>query len=126
MHGSYTHRITCNLYPVQYYTLDRAAERAKMRLAPYVRDAALAYVQQKIVLPPELESNLSSVQQEVRRISIDLHQIATRANTLQRITHGDLKRAGRLIKMLDQQVLLLRNEIHSLPVLPHDRQINGS
>ncbi len=126
MHGTYTHRVTCNLYPVQYYTLERAAERAKTRLAPFVRDAALAYIDQKIVLPADFEKNLLSIHQEIQQLGASLSQIAQRANTLQRVTHGDLKHAGQLVQVLDRQVAMLRNEMNSLPSLPHDHQINGS
>lgn len=125
MHGTYTHRITCNLYPVQHYTLERAAERARMRLAPFVRDAALAYVDQKIVLQPELEKNLAGIHQEVRKVSAGLSQIVERANAIQRITHSDLKQAGRLVQSLDRQVTMLRKELQSLPI-QNDHQVSGS
>ena len=126
MHGTYTHRITSNLYPVQHYALERAAERANMPLAPFVRDAALAYVEQKIVLPPALEENLGRIHQEVRRMSVDLSQIVERANAIQRITHADLRHAGRLVKALDRQVAMLRSELTSLSSFSYDNQVNGS
>ena len=129
MHGTYTHRVTCNLYPVQYYTLQRAAERAQTRLAPFVRDAALAYLDQKIVLPPEFATNLFNIHREVCRGGASLDEIAEHARTIQRITHGDLRHAGEVVKALDQQIMMLRNEVDSLPALlslPHDHQIDGS
>lgn len=129
MHGTYTHRITCNLYPVQYYTLERAAERAKMRLAPFVRDAALAYIDQKIVLPDGFQERIASIHQELRRSAAGLSQIAERAKTIQRITHDDLRYAGEFVRMLDHQMTMFQNEIDTLPVLlsPHlDHQIDGS
>ncbi len=129
MHGTYTHRVTCNLYPVQFYTLERAAERAKTRLAPFVRDAALAYIDQKIVLPPEFAANLFNIHREVRRGGAGLDEIAERAKTIQRITHADLRSAGDFVRALDHQIVLLRNEVDTLSALlslPHDHQIDGS
>ena len=129
MHGTYTHRVTCNLYPVQYYTLERAAERAKTRLAPFVRDAALAYLDQRIVLPPEFSTNLFNIHCEISRGGAGLNEIAERARTIGRITHTDLKDAGDFVRALDQQTMMLRNEVDSLPAvlsLPHDHQIDGS
>lgn len=58
MHGTYTHRITCNLYPDQFFMLNRAANQFNSRLAPFVRDAALAYVSQKKMLRPKEVSHL--------------------------------------------------------------------
>lgn len=123
MHGSYTHRITCNLYPTQYYTLERAAERAQSRLAPFVRDAALAYTQQKIVLPQGLEEELRNIYQEIHRAGTGLHEIAGRASTLQRLTHSDLKHAGQLVTALDRQLVVLGTTLDSLS---HVHQVHGS
>ena len=120
MHGTYTHRITCNLHPDQYFQLSHTAQQFNTRLAPFVRDAALAYISKKSLLPAPLEKHLVGIVQEVRRVGTSLHQIAERANTYQRITHDDLRKAGQLVQLLEHQITILH---HSLQALPHDRQV---
>ena len=58
MHGTYTHRITCNLYPDQYFKISHAANRFHSRVAPFLRDTALAYLDRKALLPASLDSHL--------------------------------------------------------------------
>ena len=123
MHGTYEHRITCNLHPHQYYPLVRAARLQNMPVAQFVRDAALAYIQRRVVLPPQLDERLANIRQEIRRVGTNLNQIAARTNTLQRITHSDLRHAGKLATQLERQVTVLR---HLLESLPNARQIDGS
>ena len=80
MHGSYTHRVTCNLHPEQYFKLIRVSRQFNTRLAPFVREAALAYIDKRSLLPPELQKQLNGIVQEVRRVGTNLNQIAARAN----------------------------------------------
>lgn len=120
MHGTYTHRITCNLYPDQFYQLRHTASQFNARLAPFVRDAALAYIAQKTMIPESLAKHLGGIVQEVRRVGTHLHQIAERANVYQRVTHDDLRKAGQLVQLLEHQVTILHNVLHSLP---RDRQV---
>lgn len=123
MHGSYTHRITCNLYPDQFFQISHAASQFHARVSPFLRDAALAYLSRKSLLPASLESKLQGMIQEIRRIGTNLNQIAMRANTYQRLTHDDLRHGAQLIVMLERQVKMLRYILESLP---HDHQVNGA
>ncbi len=120
MHGSFTHRITCSLYPEQFFRLTDAAAKMHTRVAPFVREAALAYVDRRTLLPSTLEEGLKAVTREVRRVGTNLNQIAQRANTFQRVTHDDLRVAGALVVTLERQMQILR---HLLETLPYDRQI---
>ena len=115
MHGTYTHRITCNLYPDQYFQLAHTARQFNSRLAPFVRDAALAHISKESLIPASLKEHLVGIVQEVRRVGTDLHQIALRVSTYQRITHDDLRKAGQLTQMLERQVTILHNALQSLP-----------
>ena len=121
MHGTYTHRVTCNLYPEQYFRLQQVAQQFNSRLAPFMRDAALAYVERRSMLPASLEKHLTKIVQEVRRVGTNLNQIARRANTYQRLTHDDLRKAAQLVIMMERQVMVLR---HALESLPHDHQVH--
>jgi len=121
MHGSYTHRVTCNLYPEQYFRLTDAATRMHSKIAPFMRDAALAYIERRTLLPASLDQRLQTVTQEIRRVGTNLNQIAARANTYQRVTHDDLRTAGNLVVSLERQMQILR---HILETLPYDHQIH--
>jgi hypothetical protein len=121
MHGSFTHRVTCSLYPEQFFRLTDAARKMHTHLAPFVREAALAYLDRKTLLPKSLEENLRAVTREVRRVGTNLNQIAERANTFQRVTHDDLRVAGALVVTLERQMQILK---HILENLPYDRQIH--
>lgn len=128
MHGTYTHRITCNLYPDQYFQISHAAGKLGQRVAPFLRDIGLAYLEKRTLLPPSLEKHLSGMVQEIRRVGTNLNQIATRANSYGRITHDDLRKAGELVTILERQVLMLRHALESLPQSPnaHDDQVDGA
>ncbi len=122
MHGTYTHRVTCNLHPDQYFRLSDAARQCHTPVAPFLREAGLAYLDKRYILPPTLEKKLQSIIQEVRRVGTSFNQIAARANTYQRLTHDDLRKGAKLVVLLEQQVIILRR---TLETLPHDHQVDG-
>lgn len=115
MHGTYTHRITCNLYPDQYFQISHAARKFHSRVAPFLRDSALAYLTRRSLLPASLESNLQSLVQEIRRVGTNFNQIAARANTYQRLTHDDLRKGAQLVVQLERQVTMLSHVLETLP-----------
>lgn len=126
MHGTYTHRITCNLYPDQYFQISHSANKLQCRIAPFLRDAALAYLDRKALLPASLETRLQSMVQEIRRIGTSFHQIVDRSSTYQRLTHDDLRKGAQLVLMMERQVTMLRAVLESLPQSSHDDQIDGA
>ena len=123
MHGTYTHRVTCNLHPDQYFKVSHHAQQFHSRVAPFLRDCALAYLDRKTILPLALQHNLQKLLQEIRRIGTNFNQIAVRANTYQRLTHDDLRHGAQLIVMMERQVTVLRSILESLP---HDHQVDGA
>ena len=129
MHGTYTHRITCNLYPDQYFKVSHAANRCHSRVAPFLRDTALAYLDRKALLPASLDAHLRGMVQEIRRVGTSFHQIAARASTYQRLTHDDLRKGAQLVVLLERQVTMLRAVLESLPSsseADHDDQVDGA
>ena len=117
MHGTYRHRITCNLHPHQYYPIVQAAQKYKMPKALLLRDAALAYLQKKTVLPPGIDERLKSIQQEVENIDRFLKPIIAQADALKRLTPQDIRRAAKTVSHLDRQLIDLLN---ILTTIPHD------
>lgn len=123
MHGTFTHRVTCNLHPDQYFKLAHTAQHFNSRISPFLRDAALAYLDRRSFLPQDLTQKITGIVQEIRRVGGSIHQIAERANTYQRLTHDDLRKSGQLVTMLERQMTVLHHLLHSLP---HDRQVDGA
>lgn len=121
MHGSYTHRVTCNLYPHQHDRLLKTAQSFGVRLAPFLRDAAIAYCQRRTLLPDALQKRLKQMIAEIRRVGTNLNQMAHHANSFQRVTHQDLRNAGKLVLTLERQVTILQQ---TLEALPHDHQVH--
>ena len=101
------------------------AQKFNSRLAPFIRESALAYLDKRSLLPPPLQKSLNGIVQEVRRVGTNLNQIAKRANTYQRVTHDDLRKAGKLVILLERQVTVLRHALESLPG-ENDRQVDGA
>ncbi len=123
MHGTFTHRITCNLYPDQYFQISHAARKFDMRVAPFLRDTALAALEQRSLLPAEFQKNLRGLIREIRRIGTDLNQKAENAEVYGRVTHDDLRSSGKADLALDRLVCILQ---HSLESLPDDHQVHES
>jgi hypothetical protein len=114
MHGSYPHRVACNLHTDQYHRLRAAADAHRAALAPFLRDAAIAYLDQRFRVPEGLQDVLTANLQEVRRIGTNLNQIAAKANTQQRVTRGDLRQAKRAAALLEDRIRTLEGVIASL------------
>lgn len=114
MHGSYDKRITCNLRDDDHLALKTAADAAGMRLAPFVRDAALAYLAGRSLVPPRLDDLLGRLIAEVRRVGNNVNQIAAKANATGNVTRSDIKRAGDAALELECVTAILRTVVHNL------------
>ncbi|MDY7091807.1 MAG: plasmid mobilization relaxosome protein MobC [Acidobacteriota bacterium] len=128
LHGTYTHRVTCNLYPHQHELLLTTARSFGAKLAPFLRDAAIAYCQRRTMLPDSLQKHLGQMIQEIRRVGTNLNQMAAHANSFQRVTHQDLRNAGKLVLTLERVVGVLQKTLEELPSdsQAHDHQVDGA
>lgn len=68
-----------------------AAERAGMQPTAFLKLAGLAVIHKEAVVPPAIEEALRSVTLELRRIGTNVNQLARKANTLQRLTHPEIR-----------------------------------
>ena len=118
MHGTFDKRITCNLRDDDYRLLKAAAEAAGMRLAPFVRDAALAYQTGRFLVPPRLDDLLGRLIAEVRRVGNNVNQIAAKVNATGTVTKGDVGRAGDAALELERVTAILWAVIHNLTSEP--------
>ncbi len=117
MHGTYKHRINCSLHPHQYHPLVQAAKKANMPTTVFVRDAALAYIQKKAVLPRGIAERVKKLGQENETLEQYLRPIVEKAEVLGRVTPREMRRLSKIAIHQGRQAELF-SEILSL--IPHD------
>jgi len=118
MHGTYKRRITCNLRDDDHQQLKAAADAAGMRLAPFVRDAALAYLTDSFLVPPRLDDLLGRLIAEARRIGNNVNQVAAKVNSTGRANRAELARARDAALELEHVTAILRTVVHNLTSEP--------
>lgn len=95
-------RVTCTLRPEAYEKLVKRSAGSKP--AVVVREAALAYLEQRYLVPADIERQLVTVTALIRNIAGNLNQIAARTNTLQRVLSWDLKKARERVLDLEEVI----------------------
>lgn len=115
MHGTYKHRINCSLHPHQYHPLAQAAKNAGMPTTVFVRDAALAYVQQKTVLPHGLAEEAKKLEQEYENVEMYLRPIIEKADGLQRLTPRETRRASKIAMRLRHLTIAFSRLLNRIP-----------
>lgn len=95
-------RVTCTL---RHETYEKLIKRSSGRKpAVFVRDAALAYLEQRYLVPADIERRLVTVTALIRNIAGNLNQIAAKTNTLQRVLLWDLKKARERVLELEDVI----------------------
>lgn len=107
-------RVNCRLSPEEQQKLAAFARKMRVKPSTLLRIAAFAYLEQRFLLPPQLEDLLLRLLQESRRIGTNLNQLAAKANSLQRATGGDLRSARKLVNALEDRVRELDDLLRSL------------
>lgn len=120
MHGNYEKRVHIYLDLDDHRQLVAAADAHGMPLTPYARDAALAYSDQRFLVPPRLDELLSRLIQETRRVGNNVNQIAARVNVTRTVRNDELDQAKFTISHLEQTTRILNTVIHNLR---HDHQV---
>lgn len=118
MHGSFDKRVSVNLTAAQHERLSQAAMDAGMQLAPYVRSAALAYLDQGFVVPPRLDDLLARLIQETRRIGTNVNQVAARVNASRVATPNDIQEVASVLRKLEETARVLDVVLHNISPEP--------
>ncbi len=118
MHGTFEHRVTVNLRAADHRRLQDAAATAGMRLAPFVRQAALCSLDRTFLVPPRLDELLARLVQETRRVGTNLNQVAARVNAARVADVSDLVTAAERVAELEQVTRVLKVVLHNLKPLP--------
>lgn len=77
-------RIMLTLTPAQEREIRRAAREAGLKPAAFVREAALAYMDQRFLVPQDQAQRLTSLIAVLRNIGNSLNQVARFAATVQK------------------------------------------
>lgn len=115
-HGQFDKRVTINLTLSDYAELREHAHERGHRLAPFVREAALAQCREAVVIPPELPRLINRLQTDVKRIGTNVNQIARHTNIAQRVSFRQIYKTRKFVEDLDQATKTLRTVIHNLSV----------
>lgn len=97
-------RISLTLTPEQYGRLQKQAERSGRALAVFVREAALAYLERRYLVPKNLEHSLWQLTRQLRAAGNHLNQIAHQANTRKHASLSELKQARALLERMEALV----------------------
>ena len=95
-------RVTCTLRHETYQRLIKRS--AGRKAAVFVREAALAYLERRYLVPPDVEKRLVTITAMIRNIAGNINQIAAKTNTLQRALLGDLKEARKRVLELEDVI----------------------
>lgn len=96
--------LTVNISGEKRRRLNEAAKDAGYKPTPFCREAALAYLDRRIVLPKSFEKALATATLEIRKIGNSINQIAHHANIQRHASHRELDRANRLLEELQKTV----------------------
>lgn len=80
--------------------LRRVAAAKGMRLSPFIRASALAYLENRYLVPVQMERTLDGIHRAMLKIESDLAVIAKKARRGERPTTPDLSNAAQLVGYL--------------------------
>ena len=100
-HGSYTHRVTCNLHAEHFTAIAEKAAQLGMRVGPFIRHAAIGMLKGERVVCPRTRQLFRQFSTEICRIGTNINHIARRANVVRRVTFQDLFDTTMLMKQVD-------------------------
>ncbi len=97
-------RISLTLTPAQYDKLQKQAQRSGRPLAVFVREAALAYLERRYLVPKHLERSLWQLTRQLRAAGNHLNQIAHQVNIRKHASLSELKQARALLKQMEARI----------------------
>ena len=96
-----TKRVKCTLTRSEYMEMARHANKAGMKLTPFIKKAAMAYVRQEYIVPENQAEDLRKLVLLLRGIGNNLNQLAARSNTFKNTTMLDLMKAKKNLHNLE-------------------------
>jgi len=99
-----TKRINCTLTKAEYAAVSARAARIQMKPTACFKALALAYSDQRYLVPPDIEAKLEAVVFLLRNVANNVNQIARRANQMRQANFQDYL-------ILKEEVLTLEDRI---------------
>lgn len=99
-----TKRVNCTLTTAEYATVSARAARLHMKPTVCFKALALAYSDQRYLVPPNVEAKLEAVVFLLRNIANNVNQVARRANQMKQASFQDYL-------ILKEEVLTMEDRI---------------
>lgn len=96
------HRVNCTLTPEEYKTLRQQAQSLHIRHTTLLKDLAFSHLEGKYLFSSAGEKAIRALTTEIRRIGVNINQIAKHANTFQKLRYADLQAVHQRIDKLEQ------------------------
>lgn len=88
----------------EYRAIVRAAKQENIKPTPYIKQLALAGLQQQPTFPQQVQDELKALQFAIRNIGNNINQIAHYRNTVHAMTHADENNLFQHLKQLEEVV----------------------
>lgn len=106
--GRFECRVPVRLHADQKARLVAAGKRHGLRLGPYLREAALAYSEQRFLLPQNLSERLVDLERAVVKVGSNVNAIAAKTNSRGVATEDDVRQTQALVRSYLAHVRYLR------------------
>ncbi len=104
------HRVTVTFSHDEYQRLQQYAHASQRKLATFLRETVLAFIDNRCLLPKTTEYALHEVTLQIRHIGNNLNQIAHQVNTHKRADKDDIQKSLALLKKLETLII---NFVHT-------------
>lgn len=84
-------RVNLTLTLQEHKRLQKAAKKSGRKLAPFIREAVLAALEQRYLVPADTQQQLDDAIIQLRKIGTNINQLAHHANAKQHTTAEDLR-----------------------------------
>lgn len=105
----FVHRVNCTLSKKEYKQLKNISEAQKISHTKLLKKLAFSLLEKRKYFSPSGEKNLRGLILEIRKIGVNINQIAKHTNTFQKVGFPDLrevhKRLDELEKMLHEAII---------------------
>jgi predicted RNA-binding Zn ribbon-like protein len=98
-------QVTLTFTKQQHRSLQRAAEQSGRKLAPFIRETALASLENRFLVPKDLEQRLFGFTIQLRKIGTNINQLAHHANQKRHTVTEDLTEIRRVLTRMEAEVI---------------------
>lgn len=97
-------RVDCILTNDEYKQLSKQARKHWLKVTSFLRESAFAYIDQKYLIPDDIQEKLEQNMFLLRNIANNINQIAKHTNTTHKLSILNAYKMKRLIHGLEDQI----------------------